>query len=63
MGEAARTTTPTLELEAAVERAIERAGGDVRHAIRMLAIRQHELETKLATTVSAGYIRRSPIAG
>lgn len=45
-------------LDEAVERAVAAAGGDLRMALRALAIRQHELENVIATTVSAGYVRR-----
>ncbi|HET7410044.1 MAG TPA: hypothetical protein VFJ13_07570 [Paracoccaceae bacterium] len=46
------------DLDAAVEEAVVRAGGDLRLAIRTLARRQHELEDIIVRSVSAGYVRR-----
>ncbi|WP_168990479.1 hypothetical protein [Aureimonas flava] len=46
------------ELETAVEEAVAQAGGDLLAAIRNLARRQHEMEHRLRSDVSAGFVRR-----
>lgn len=46
------------ELDAAVDEAVAQAGGDLLAAIRNLARRQHEMEHRLRSDVSAGFVRR-----
>lgn len=63
MGEAARIRIGQDDIEGALDRAILEAGGDLRGALRAMALRQIDLEHRLATTVSAGYVRRGPVVG
>ncbi|WP_182086475.1 hypothetical protein [Aureimonas sp. ME7] len=46
------------ELDAVVDEVVAQAGGDLLLAIRTLARRQHEIETELTRSVSAGFVRR-----
>lgn len=46
-------------IEAAVDEAIDLAGGDLRDAVRSLILGQQSYENELRRTVSAGYVRRN----
>ncbi|MDY8110774.1 hypothetical protein U0C82_16660 [Fulvimarina sp. 2208YS6-2-32] len=51
---------PTDDIEEDVNEAIGLVGGDARVAVRGLILGQRQLQSEIAATVSAGYVRRKP---